>query len=88
MIAKKKKEKKNKTKIEKNVIKIHDKLLDNKMILKYKENVIRQHYNNLYKSTDKDKINENLFNIKFKRLNGIKLSRKKQKLTSSKTKKI
>jgi len=67
---------------------INEKLLDNKMILRIKENVVREYYARLNKSSIKDKEEEDIFQIKFKRLMGEKLTRKQLHKSKIRTKKI
>jgi hypothetical protein len=66
---------------------INVKLLDNKIILKHKEDKVKHYFEKLNKSTKLDKEAETEFNIKYKRITGSKLSRKKIKKTS-KSKKL
>jgi hypothetical protein len=61
--------------------------MDNKKIQIIKEEVIKSFYKNMYKNNDKDKIVINSFEDKIKRLNGNKLSKKKNKKKKNITKK-
>lgn len=66
---------------------INERLIDNKMILRIKENAIKDYYERINKSSSRDKENEQDFNIRYKRLKGEKLSRKRNMKTKSRTKK-
>ena len=66
---------------------INENLIDKKMILRMKENVVRDYYNKLNKSNKTDKEQEQQFNTRYKLLMGAKLSKKIKIKIKNKTKK-
>lgn len=67
---------------------INEKLMDNKMLLRIKENVVREYYERINKSSKQDKYLEDEFQTRFKRIIGEKISRKRlSRSKKSRTKK-
>ena len=65
---------------------INEKLMDNKMILRMKENVVREHFEKLYKSSKSEVDAETLFTTKIKSKRSESLSKKRQKHKTSRSK--
>jgi hypothetical protein len=65
---------------------INEKLMDNKMILRMKENVVREHFEKLYKSSKSEVDAETLFTTKIKNKRSESLSKKRQKRKISRSK--
>jgi hypothetical protein len=66
---------------------INENLIDKKIILRMKENVIRNYYEKLNKTNKTDKEHAQQFNNRYKLLMGNKMSRKKNQKYKNKTKK-
>jgi hypothetical protein len=66
---------------------LNGKLMDNKMILRMKENVVREHFEKLYKSSKSEVDAEKGFATKLKTKRSESLSRKRQQRKKSKSKK-
>jgi hypothetical protein len=67
---------------------INEKLMDNKMILRMKENVVREHFEKLYKSSKVEVDAETVFTTKLKTKRSETLSRKRQQRKKSKSKRL
>lgn len=65
---------------------INTKLMDNKMILRMKENIIREHFEKLYKSSKSEVDAETIFTTKLKKKRSESLSRKRHKRKNSRSK--
>lgn len=67
---------------------MNEKLLDNKMILRMKENVVREHFEKLYKSSKSEVDASSKFETKLKNKRSESLSRKRQQRKKSKSKRL
>jgi hypothetical protein len=67
---------------------INERLMDNKMILRMKENVVREHFEKLYKSSKSEVDAEELFNTRLSVKRSESISRKRNRRKTSRSKKI
>jgi hypothetical protein len=65
---------------------INNKLMDNKMILRMKENVVREYYDKLYKSSKSEVDAEASFETKVSKIKNESLSKKRMKRKRLKSK--